>query len=133
MNRAQKIAIFALGLGGVVGFGGLAAAGTRSSVPLVVNLTSRNAIGALGEARSAPGAIGSLGCTLRGTTTGISGSCAAQEASGAYIGCTTTDQHKIYVIGGLRSDGYLYFEVNPDGTCGFMRTSSHSAFAPKVQ
>lgn len=101
---------------------GIAQAGYKYLIPVVVNDTSRFAYGSLdGALRSADG-IQYIGCNRSATNV----YCFATNDAGLQRACSTTDPNMIAVVRAMSNKAYLYFTWDTGGNCTSISTAELS-------
>jgi len=106
-------------------------AGYKGYYPVNVNTTSREAYGALGDARASADATQYIGCAVTGYgVTGVSLACYAQDAAGNYGSCSTTDSGLITAATGLTANAFVDFVWDSTGKCTYLRVFTGSQYRP---
>jgi hypothetical protein len=110
---------------GLVTAGVMAAMITASSVALggsvdntpVYVLPSVYASGALSGARYSTDDSQEIGCAAYATSSGPGAFCWAEDATGHYLSCATTDPNISATARGVNAASYVYFSVSTYGEC----------------
>jgi hypothetical protein len=118
-------------LGAILAGVGLAHAGVVSNQQVMIwssgGLDAAN--GALLPSRNSSDGNQYIGCSRYAYDSGGSSIiCYARDASGAYKSCSTGQDQMLRAAETLNPAGYLYFVVNPDGTCSSVVTVTASFF-----
>jgi len=115
-----------------------AAAGQRTSSPVVVNTTSRYMYGNLGTARNSVDTTQYLSCQVTTYTTapGVSFTqlgCQAQDATGHVAACYLPNPTPGYLeaMAAIDSDSALFVTWDASGVCNQLQVQSTSTAEPK--
>jgi len=115
---------------------GTAVAGSKWYTPVYIyssNGVPRGAYGTLGSARNSPDALQYIGCSVSTWAAfGTSVYCWARDASGASLGCSSSDPKLVQVALGVNGDSYVQFEADSSGGCTFLNTRAMSYNDPKT-
>ena len=95
-----------------------------------INVTSRYAAGALGDARQGTDPSSYIGCEVIGYSGGASAFCyAGRSTASAY--CWTTDPSLIAAAAAVDGGSEVYFTWDAGGRCTYISTVNTSGYAPK--
>jgi hypothetical protein len=130
--KVYSKSIWAARLAGAVILGAMAtsaSAGQHSSQGVTIQPTGAKpyATGDLGFVYNSWFSNDYIGCEAHAAT----GDCYAQDVSGLYKSCTTTDPALIAVIRSISGDSNVFFSWNVDGTCRDIRVQTDSLRPPK--
>ena len=106
---------------------GAAVAGAKFTTYVNIDDNHRIASGNLGDVHNSADELEFIGCTLYGDM----GYCFAEDRTGLYRGCSTTDSQWLNAIRALNSDSYMYFAWDDYGWCTAVIVQTISATAPK--
>lgn len=141
MNYA-KLSLGALAVGCLLGGGtllatsGNAAAGTKSTVNVVVNLTTRVAGGSLGTARNSASGNEYIGCSLTSFLGGDVMVVCSARMSGSSPPTASCSIHNspgvIQAMSAMNGDSYITFEWDSNNVCTKLAVTNDSRYEPKV-
>lgn len=110
-------------------------AGARTVSSVVVGTNSAH--GSIGSARNQGGTYPYggqyIGCYTQfenGSNTW--GVCTAQDASGYYVACSTTNAELIRAIRTINGDSHIYFQADGGGYCSRVTISNYPYYEPKA-
>ena len=106
-------------------------AGYKGNFPVYVNTSSRVAGGALSSARNSADTIQSLGCAVWSLPGTRYAQCYAEDASGTYVSCMTTDASMIATASTVTGDSTLDFDWDVNHNCTYLSVEQQSYVAPK--
>ena len=126
----KKLAVVTF-LGAILAGAGLAHAGLVSNQQVMIwtsdGLDAAN--GALLPTRNSSDGGQYIGCSRYAYESGGSSIiCYARDVNGAYKSCSTGNDAMLRVAETLNPAGYVYFVVNPDGTCNSVISATASFF-----
>jgi hypothetical protein len=109
-------------------------AGLRSTAPVSISITGRNATGVPGSARGSADTRQLIGCQTYNTQGGSAyGTCAAINATGTQVSCWFVDDDSLaHVAQSQEGDSYLSFNWDLSGKCTVITVWNSSQWAPKV-
>ena len=116
---------------GVVSIAFDAAAGERTTTPVSVDKTNRNAKGALGSARNSADAIQFIGCEAFVSGGLFQGLCFANSPAGVSVLCTTSSATMVQTILGISGDSFISFSWDTTSTCASLSVENFSNLEPK--
>jgi hypothetical protein len=124
----------ALSIGAVVVFAGVTAfAGSKSSFPLQVNLSTRNAWGDISATRNSPDTKAYFWCQVNANTSGAYlVSCSGADTLGTAFSCTSSNANIIAAARSIEGDGYVDLFWDASGVCTALSVRKGSIIAPKA-
>jgi len=114
--------------------GGIAAAGTSSSVPVTIDFGNRFASGDMYTARLSANPDALIGCGYRSPGSGFSfGFCQARvgPTDSDLAVCFTEDPGHLAAIGAMDDFSFIAFRWDADGNCTFIGNSTQSVYLPE--
>ena len=105
----------------------IARAGLLYDTPVTINYTYSQAYGSIGSARNSTDQIQYLGCEAK---VGYA-DCIAEDASGNWVMCSTTDPAMIAIAAGTNGDSEINFIWNGNGQCTNLWVANFSHYPPK--
>lgn len=112
--------------------GATAVAGTKLAGTVQINPTARWAQGGMGYARATADNSTEIGCQVQVVgSTPPSMNCAARDAVGNSIICTSDDPNMMSIMGAINSDSYIHFEWDANNTCTTLYIATNSVYQPK--
>jgi hypothetical protein len=132
MKRSLAIAVLTL----LASSNHLAHAGARTVASVVINHSINTASGSLGSARNQGGTYPYGGQYIGCYTSFENGAngwgvCTAQDASGYYLACSTTNAELIRAMRTVTSDSYISFRADGGGYCTRVYIYNYSYYEPK--
>jgi aldehyde:ferredoxin oxidoreductase len=110
------------------------AGGKSTTYVYVDTATFRTAYGSMGDARNSTDTTQHIGCvvTAYGTAGGISAQCYAQDATGRYASCTTTNSSYITAVSAITPNALIEFDWDSSGACTYLRIYTSSVYRPPL-
>lgn len=131
MNKKLALALSGIALV-TLAAGATAMAGTKLSGAVQLNAAARWAEGSMGYARATPDGSTLIGCQVQVLNGGApSMNCAARDAIGNSIICTSDDPNMMSIMGAINSDSFLRFEWDANKVCTTLYIATNSAYMPK--
>ena len=106
-------------------------AGYKTSNPVTVNSSTKEASGPIGYARNSPDFQQWIGCEIYGTLTGNFVRCYASTVAGTSASCQTSNSNLLAVAMALNGDDFLTFRWDASGQCTELRAYKMSYWEPK--
>ncbi|NVJ27367.1 hypothetical protein HUW62_39745 [Myxococcus sp. AM011] len=116
---------------GVLLSGGLAAGGMKDDRNVFINTQLRAAYASMGAARNSSDFTQYLVCQIVATTSGISGTCEAQNTQGTLVACQTTNQYLLEVLKSINDTSFVGFSWDVNGECNQIYVGHGSPYGPK--
>jgi hypothetical protein len=119
---------------GLAMVGGIAAGGTYTPAPVVIDFDTQLATGDMYTARLADDPDTYIGCGLRAPAPGVMfGFCQAQvgPAPEGYVSCFTEDPVQVAAIGAMDDLSWISFRWDADGNCSSVGNSTQSFYLPE--
>ena len=127
MSKSGKLAVAV----GVLA-AGTAWAGTRYSANVSVNVTGRQASGAMGTAYNSPDTNQYIGCWVTSYSTGTTSvNCAARDAAGMNGWCVTSSAELVKVALSINSESHVRFNWDEGGNCTQLAVNNFSYWDKK--
>ncbi|MCY1033477.1 hypothetical protein OV207_18640 [Corallococcus sp. BB11-1] len=115
-----------------LGFGGTAWAGLKLPVPVTISVAARTAFGSLGSARASADNKQYIGVSTRIYVGGVDVYVYAEDASGNFATCYSSNPGFVAAARALASDSYVLFAWNTAGECTELSVYTMSYYEPKT-
>jgi hypothetical protein len=115
---------------GVLALGGVALGGQQWGNPVEVNLSAGYARGSLGDARSSADFVQMIGCYNSSGPGYAVVACEAQDASGVYKSCATSDPYMVASARSIGAGSYVFFRWDASGNCTAVHVTNYSTIRP---
>lgn len=97
-----------------------------------VDTVNRTASGTMATVRASADTLQYINCNIRTNGAGLIMNCQARDANGVSVGCSSTAQNFIQLVGMIQSDSHVSFKWDAASACTSLSVDNGSQFAPKT-